>query len=223
VNWLLWNMHTEIAIVIIPEEAEEVLSIIRDTDVPIVRLLLYAAPFTKRMLHFNRLDYYSIPGLPEQWTPPAWLPFELGILAGRLYFEFAEYSDLAARLGLKQEAAVPALETETSNASELSIQSQTSQTRTHLRFLQEWLTVRRQGQDISHTPMGYVCQGWKLRSDHPFFLAWDTGKQTIGTVLGRSTDNASDDDGEVYYDSDEGEDVGDLEDGDMLGDESDVE
>jgi hypothetical protein len=175
------------------------------------------------MLHFNRLDYYSIPSLPEKWAPPAWLPFELGILAGRLYFQFAEYSDLVTRLGQKPETALPAPDTETSNASELSIQSQTSQTRSHLRFLQEWLTVRRQCQDISHTPMGYVCQGWKLRSDHPFFLTWETSGQTMGTVLGRSTDNASDDDWGVYYDSDEGEDVGDLEDGDVLGGESEVE
>ncbi|BCR85589.1 uncharacterized protein ACHE_21047A [Aspergillus chevalieri] len=36
-------------------------------------------------------------------------------------------------------------------------------------FLGEWLSLRRQGQNITHTPMGYVCQGWQLRSDHPFF------------------------------------------------------
>ena len=96
-------------------------------------------------------------------------------------------------------------------------------TRSHLRFLQEWLTVRRQCQDISHTPMGYVCQGWKLRGDHPFFLTWETSGQTMGTVLGRSTHNSSEYNEGVYYDSDEGEDVGDLEDGDVLGDESEVE
>lgn len=71
--------------------------------------------------------------------------------------------------------------------------------------------------------MGYLCQGWKLRSDYLFFLAWETGEQTMGTVLGQSIHNASDDEGEVYYDSDEGEEVGDLEDGDMLRDESEAE
>ena len=45
----------------------------------------------------------------------------------------------------------------------------------------------------------------------------------MGTVLGQSIHNASDDEGEVYYDSDEGEEVGDLEDGDMLRDESEAE
>lgn len=45
----------------------------------------------------------------------------------------------------------------------------------------------------------------------------------MGTVLRRSTHNASDDDRGVYYDSDEGEYVGDPEDGDVLGDESEVE
>ena len=41
--------------------------------------------------------------------------------------------------------------------------------RNTLVFLGDWLSLRRQGQDITQTPMGYVCQGWQLRSDHPFF------------------------------------------------------
>ena len=41
--------------------------------------------------------------------------------------------------------------------------------RNTLAFLGEWLCLLRHGQDITQTPMGYVCQGWQLRSDHPFF------------------------------------------------------
>ena len=36
-------------------------------------------------------------------------------------------------------------------------------------FLQEWLAIRRKGQDFAHTPMGYVCQGKRLDPSHPFF------------------------------------------------------
>jgi len=40
-----------------------------------------------------------------------------------------------------------------------------------LTFLQEWLAVRRKGQDFVNTPMGYVCQGRALKASHPFFAA----------------------------------------------------
>jgi len=32
-------------------------------------------------------------------------------------------------------------------------------------FMQEWLAVCRKGQDVSHTPMGYLCRGRKLEMD----------------------------------------------------------
>jgi hypothetical protein len=38
-----------------------------------------------------------------------------------------------------------------------------------LTFLQEWLALRRKGQDFTHTPMGYVCQGRSLIENHHFF------------------------------------------------------
>lgn len=37
-------------------------------------------------------------------------------------------------------------------------------------FLLEWLCLRRKGQDIMHTPIGYVCQGRPLLSGHAFFV-----------------------------------------------------
>lgn len=36
-------------------------------------------------------------------------------------------------------------------------------------FLIEWLSLRRKGQDIMHTPIGYVCQGRPLNREHGFF------------------------------------------------------
>jgi hypothetical protein len=143
-------------LIIIPEEAELVIPIIRKLVDSPTRLLLYAPPFTKRMLHFNRLDFFSLPKLPAGWSPPQWLPFEVGILAGRLYFDFAEYENLLHRIHAG--AGIACKDT-----------SHSSETTAVFGFLQEWLSLRRPGQDISHTPMGYICQGLKLRDDHPFF------------------------------------------------------
>ena len=153
-------MRADVALVIIPEEAELVIPILREHADPPTHLLLYAAPFTKRMLHFNRLDYYSLPRLPTEWSPPPWLPFELGILAGRFYLAFAECQDFQRRIHASYGRPSEVGRLPTSNSIEVEI---------ILSFLQEWLNLRRPGQDISHTPMGYICQGLALRSDHPFF------------------------------------------------------
>src|SRR5262249_42253709 len=45
---------------------------------------------------------FSLPCLPKVWKPAAWLAIKLSILAGRLYFKFAEYAALANCLGLAE-------------------------------------------------------------------------------------------------------------------------
>jgi hypothetical protein len=118
-----------------------------------VHLLVYSAPVTKKMLHFSALKYYALPALPHGHTIPRWLTIELGIFAGRLYMGFEEcvtlreyiepdkYGKRSGVLGTKA-----------------------------ISFLLEWLALRRKGQDIMHTPMGYVCQGRLLDSGHAFFV-----------------------------------------------------
>ncbi|KAF7169283.1 hypothetical protein CNMCM5623_002079 [Aspergillus felis] len=188
VNWILWSMKTETALVIIPEEAEALIPVIRSMETPRVHLILYAAPFTKRMLRFNRLNFYAIPCLPEGWNAPLWLRFEIGILAGRLYFEFDEYQDLLERLHVGPEGNLRRTKDTT------------------LQFLHEWLALRRHGQDISHTPMGYVCQRWRIRPDHPFFSTTQEADENNATELFSSAKHnivtAVD---EVFYDSDDEE------------------
>lgn len=56
--------------------------LLRETDIPLVHLLVYAAPVTRKMQHFDLLDFYATPRFPEDWEQPSWLPFELGILGG---------------------------------------------------------------------------------------------------------------------------------------------
>jgi hypothetical protein len=190
VNWLLYNTVTETALVIISEEAEILIPIMRASTSRTTHLILYAAPWTKSMLHFNNLTYYSLPSLRDGWTPPTWLPFELGIIAGRLYFPFSEYED--ASNPLYSLARNPDGEDE----------SLDSWAKNHLNFLQEWLAIRRQGQDVTDTPMGYICQNWPLRREHPFFATRSAqeGMNAPGLECLRFTMS---DQEEEYYSSDE--------------------
>ena len=183
---------------IIPEEAELAILILRAlldcNKASPTHLLSYSAPITRRMLHFNYLNYYGFPAMPKDWKAPTWLTIELGIFAGRLYFYYEEYEELLRFLGLLEATSVsspereniPAAPTEidrveetideagaeTPNVVEATEAMKRSPTLS-LSFLQEWLAVRRKGQDFMHTPMGYVCQGRPLKANHPFFAKSD--------------------------------------------------
>ena len=158
-----------------------------------VHLLTYAAPVIKKMLPFNNLTFYTVPAMPPRWTAPSWLTIELGIFAGRLYFGFEEYIDLRVSLG------VDPLNGE-------SIQRPIfASTVKVLPFLQDWLALRRRGQDFSHTPVGFVCQDKPLTPDHPFFRALD---------LQHSPDNDVDADEGLARQKSEDEGEGVVEDGD---------
>jgi hypothetical protein len=193
VNWLLWSTLREVGVVIIPEEAEIVISMLRHQQASghqtPTHLLTYAAPVTRKMLHFNDLDFFSIP--PLDWKAPPWLRVELGIYAGRLYFDWDEYTPLCDFLGLdeaticeeeerdgedQQEAeGTSPLAPHHSNhhhpsvAAENASTKRTKLTTRPLTFLQEWLAIRRRGQDFVHTPMGFLTQGKPLHGSHPFF------------------------------------------------------
>ncbi|KAL5916153.1 hypothetical protein ACKVV7_005784 [Pyricularia oryzae] len=69
-----WSEKSDVAIVIIrfiPEEAQLHMSIVRKHGTPSY-ILTYAAPATRKRLHFNNLNYYSIPELPHNWVAPLW-------------------------------------------------------------------------------------------------------------------------------------------------------
>ncbi|KAI9782401.1 MAG: hypothetical protein M1816_001899 [Peltula sp. TS41687] len=231
VNWLLWSMVTDTAVIIIPEEAEIIIPLMRQIKQPLTHLLTYAAPVTRKMLqHINNLKFYAIPALPTEWKAPMWLKIELGIFAGRLYFEYDEYSDLRKYLGLADATAhtgeitvgamVSAEPSATDTAAARSTQIFTTKS---LMFLQEWLAIRRKGQDFTHTPMGYVCQGKPFTAEHPFFaspendttldnlesaeLGYDDEKmkESVGVDTGEEIgfDEDGGDDEEANYDDEE--------------------
>ncbi|QBZ60228.1 hypothetical protein PoMZ_07166 [Pyricularia oryzae] len=74
VHWLSLSEKSDVATVIIrfiPEEAQLLMSIVRKHGTPSY-ILTYAAPATRKRLHFNNLNYYSIPDLPHNWVAPLW-------------------------------------------------------------------------------------------------------------------------------------------------------
>ncbi|RYO94253.1 hypothetical protein DL763_004139 [Monosporascus cannonballus] len=213
VNWILYSPTPEAAVIITPEEAEIILPMVRKLN-SATFLLTYAAPVTRRMLHFNNLKYYSIPSLPNAWAAPQWLTTELGFFAGRLYFEWSEYGSICRMLGIDESAPMlnesDTTEADTSDqltdfATETSAQATTipmtdgqgdskniknprhkSQytglTPKPFTFTQGYLAVRRRGQEISHTPMGFLCMGKPLHDNHAFFRRAETPKEKKGLV-----------------------------------------
>lgn len=111
---------------------------------------------------FNKLTYYVLPQFPDGYSVPEWLSIELGIFAGRLYIDFAECACLRTYL---QSPVKRSADTSLESGSRIGIRAVNP-----LGFLLEWLTIRRKGQDITHTPMGYICQDRTLHETHPFFL-----------------------------------------------------
>lgn len=92
---------SETALLVCPEEAEQLIHICRHMEDPRVHIVNYMAPVTKRMLsNFGNLDFHSTPPMPAGFKAPTWLTVQLGLIAGRLYFEWHEYQELRDFLGL---------------------------------------------------------------------------------------------------------------------------
>lgn len=207
VNWLLWSDISSTAIIVIPEEAECLLRIVREAEPKKAYLITYAAPVTRRMLHFQNLDYYTIPALPASWKAPQWLKAQLGLFAGRLYFEWDEYAYLADLYGISESEDVgatehddedqerpPAAERDGANEDQtMTIQRDAKPTARKLfasrplNFMQEWLAVRRRGQDFSHTPLGFIASGKPLFTEHHFFRQGDESEERGGTTTTTTT------------------------------------
>jgi hypothetical protein len=162
-HWVLWSRRNGIGLLVSPEEADALSPILRHTYVDEVccHLIVYSAPITRRMLQFNNLNYYSIPPLPNSYKAPTWLKVELGIFAGRLYFEWDEYEEIMSYFGVQ-------LPREEGNE-RTQLASKDAFATKPLSFLHDWLAIRRKGQDFEHTPMGFITTGKPLSADHPFF------------------------------------------------------
>ncbi|KAJ6256008.1 hypothetical protein Dda_9302 [Drechslerella dactyloides] len=159
VNWLLVSTEANIAIIVTPEETEHLIPHLNNKSRhPAVYLLAYAAPVTRKMVPFDTLRFLTTPTMEIEWKPPEKLSVELGIFAGRLYFTYDHVSVLQAYLQLDSSDLEPG-----------EISAGSIFTSRPLSFLQEWLTLKRKGQDFLHTPMGHLCQSKELLPTHPFF------------------------------------------------------
>ena len=132
-----------------------------------VHLITYVLPLSRDMFNFDGL-LHSLPPIPtttgrqaprEEQRQRLWM--ELDIFAGRLYAGFDECTALRRYMESPDGAALSA---------------------NPAGFLLEWLALRRKGQDITHTPMGHVCQGWPLRKDHHLFAVQGEGIHLSGSL-----------------------------------------
>lgn len=169
------------------------------------------------MIHFNDFDSYSIPALPDGWEAPPWLRVELSLYGGGLYFSWDDYKPLCELLGIEDgelhESEIdPALmldgATDTVLDEDENIYDADNKgcdkrlTRKPLTFVQEWLAVRRRGQDFTHSPMGFVSQGKSLQSDHAFFTATEetcVPENVVLAPLNHQTDGGCQDDYDDYH------------------------
>lgn len=148
VEWIVWCPQNETALIVIPEEAEWLLHQFQTAKVDSpVHLISYTAPVTKAMLRFQKLGLYSRPELPPGHTFPNWFARDVGILAGRLYVDRAEWNDLAKYVGGSRTGSSTIPDRIAPNTAA---------------FLLEWLTIRRKTDDILHTSMGQICTGREL-------------------------------------------------------------
>jgi len=206
VQWVLFSTSTQTALVIIPEEANLAIPILHRVGTPLTHLIVYAAPVTRRMIQFNRLNYYTIPSLPRGWKAPIWLQVHIGVFAGRLYFEWEEHSELMKLVG---------------GASSESETSGQCFAKKPLTFLHDWLAVRRKGQDFEHTPMGFITTGKPLTAEHSFFRSSiEEGakvaveNKSIELSNGATYDDDGNDSGseDDYHDAEDGDDGNDSDD-----------
>ncbi|KAK6855591.1 hypothetical protein PG995_007742 [Apiospora arundinis] len=193
VQWVLYSPSPETAIMVTPEEAEELIPVLMGTEAP-TYLLTYATPVTRRMACFNSLKFFSVPPLPDTWEAPPELVVELGLFAGRLYFDWNEYPTVCRVLGIDEgmvtkeefdfsteqetasagssnETSIPVVDgpAEVTSTSRNGHQEPSGFTSKPFTFTREWLSVRRRGQDIAYSPMGFIASGKPLHADLPFF------------------------------------------------------
>lgn len=149
VHWVLWSTVNATGLIVSDYEADALLPTLRASSRPIVHLIVYAAPVSKSMVILDELNFYSIPRLPKGWKAPTWLVRDLGIFAGRTYFDYdTQYAPLCEALGLPGPVIpVNVLDTEMPFAEEeQKAMLQEPFSPSPLVFLQEWLAVRRKGQ-----------------------------------------------------------------------------
>ena len=165
VNWVVWSPSTSTGLIVSDYEANILLPLIPDIIPPVTYLITYAAPITKAMIIFDDLNFFAIPRLPPHWHAPTWLVRDLGIFAGRTYFDYdKQHSAVCEALDLPVPVSITADLDREMPFPDRDVHDNPAEpfSPSPLLFMQEWLAVRRKGQDFSQTMMGELCQGRRL-------------------------------------------------------------
>ena len=179
VHWILWSPTIDTALIVSDFEADAIIPLIRDRKPASTHLITYAAPVTRAMLVFDTLTLYTVPRLPDNWRAPTWLVRDLGIFAGRLYFDYGSQSRAVYRaLGLPPPPVSSTVEEDlpVEELTEMDLWHELPFGDTPLRddieegpfcrdpllFMQEWLAIRRKGQDFSQSMVGQLVRGRRL-------------------------------------------------------------
>ena len=180
VHWVLWSVVTNTALILSDFEADAILPLIRTKKQPCTHLTTYSAPLSRSMLIFDTLDFFTVPALPNGWQAPPWLVRDLGIFAGRLYFDYETQCGLVYEaMGLSHVIERPVsshkkltemdLWQELAFPEEQGIKEKNKPAKPFspnaLLFMHEWLAVRRKGRDFSQTMMGEICRGRRVVQD----------------------------------------------------------
>lgn len=131
------------------------------------------------MTLFNQLNFYAVPPLKGDNQFPTVLKIELGILSGRLYLDFEEYSETMQYLRIFGTCATGAEESGSTAVDERGKFADDP-----LGFLQGWLAMTRKGREFGHTPAGYICQGRQLSKNHSAFR-WSTTDMLMAEDISR--------------------------------------
>lgn len=178
VHWVLWSPVTKTALIVSDYEADCLVPVLRHQTPISTHLITYSAPVTKSMLVFDTLDFLSLPALPSNWRAPRWLVRDLGIFAGRLYFDFDRQNDAVRGIMgppsrsnfRKGDTAENPMELKDDDFEEGEILDEgplrgapkVPFSPNALAFMQEWLAVRNKGKDFSRTMMGEICSGRRI-------------------------------------------------------------
>jgi hypothetical protein len=155
-----------------PEEVEDLIPLLRRVERPVTYLLSYAPAATKKMVaNFSDLAFFAIPPLPADLQCPIEMRVELGIFSGRLYFPDKEYDLVCKTMNFQVESQTNGVFTKPSDTKQPKLF-----TKDPIRFMRDWLSIRRHGQEFKHTLMGHLCFGKPARH---FFLNAESKRENI--------------------------------------------
>ena len=171
VQWILSGKKDEhdVLVILSPFEADQLMPHIRLSEH--VHLHLYTPRTTERMKASDDLKWYTIPALPDDWSPPWALIDQLNVFAGQLYLrDYTSYVRLCRFLGVHTEdlplgddaRQTPLHRNWFNFLDSLKPETEITFDDSPLPFVMMLLAIRRRGMGFSKTHMGSILRGQLL-------------------------------------------------------------